>query len=175
MLITKHITEQSKELTQIEILYQRSFPDNERRPLAPLLRDSSDNSEVIAFYDGTIFCGFACLLTYQDITHIIYFCIDDTLRGKGYGSEALAAMREMKSGNRIIVDIEIENEHALNNEQRIIRKKFYLRNGYIESDVKYRWRNESYEILVCGGIISKKEFHSFWKSIDLINNKLSIY
>lgn len=175
MLSIKHITEYAKELLQIEELYQRSFPENERRPLAPLLEDTSGSSEVIAFYDNTLFCGFACLLTQQDITHIIYFAIDDNLRGKGYGSAALTAMSEMKPANRIIVDIEMEEDHSLNNEQRKKRKIFYLRNGYTESEVKFSWRQESYEILVYGGTISKKEFNSFWKNVAFKNIKLSKY
>jgi GNAT superfamily N-acetyltransferase len=175
MLIIKRITEQSEELPQIESLYERAFPENERRPLAPLLQDTAGNGEVIAFYDDTLFCGFACLLTYRDITHIIYFAIDDALRGKGYGSAALTAMRERKAGNRIIVDIEVEQMNASNNVQRKKRKDFYLRNGYVESGVKYNWRHEYYEILVCGGMLTKKDFHSFWKNIYFKNGKLSRY
>lgn len=175
MISIKHITEQSKELVQIEELYQRAFPDNERRPMAPLLQDTSGSSEVITFYDGELFCGFACLLTQGDITHIIYFAIKDNMRRKGYGSAALRAMREMKPANRIIVDIEAEKKHALNNEQRRKRKAFYLRSGYIESGVEYSWQKESYEILAYGGTISKQEFHSFWRNISFKNIKLSKY
>lgn len=175
MLIIQPITEQSKELIQIETLYQHAFPDNERRPLAPLLPNTSGHSEVIAFYDNTLFCGFACLLTYKDITHIIYFAIDDALRGKGYGSQALTAIHKAKPGNRIIVDIETENNYADNIEQRQKRKHFYLRNGYIESEVSYNWRDESYEILIYGGVLLEKEFDSFWENISQENNKLSQY
>lgn len=172
MLSIKHITEKSKELVQIESLYQRAFPDNEKRPLSPLLQDLSESSEVIAFYDNNLFCGFACLLTYRDITHIIYFAIEDTLRGKGYGSAALKAVSDMKKGKRIIVDIEVKKENAFNNEQRIKRKYFYLHNGYTESGVKYNWRHESYEILVRGGTLSKKDFQDFWENISFNNNDL---
>lgn len=175
MLRTKLITEQSNELAQIEEIYRNAFPDNERKPLSPLLQDTSGCSEVISFYDKDLFCGFACLLTQRDITHIIYFAIDDHLRGKGYGSAALTAMHEMKPLNRIIVDIETEKKLAFNNQQRRKRKQFYLRSGYIESGVKYNWRKESYEILVYGGTISKQEFDSFWKDISFRNAEMSKY
>lgn len=175
MLTIKHITEQSEELIQIESLYERAFPENERRPLAPLFQDKSGNSEVIAFYDDTLFCGFACLLTYLDISHIIYFSTEDALRGKGYGSAALTLMSEMKGKNRVIVDIEVEKNDVSNNEQRKKRKDFYLKNGYTESKIKYNWRHESYEILVYGGVLSKKDFNNFWKNIYFKNNALSKY
>lgn len=175
MLSIKPITAQSKELVQIEELYRSAFPDHERKPLYPLLQDTSGCSEIISFYDKNLFCGFACLLNQRDLTHIIYFAIDDRLRKKGYGSAALTAMHDMKPFNRIIVDIEIENKQAANHEQRRRRKAFYLRNGYVESGVKYGWQSELYEILVLGGTISNKEFYTFWKNISFKNVKLSNY
>ncbi|HCL02060.1 MAG TPA: N-acetyltransferase [Lachnoclostridium phytofermentans] len=171
----KIVTEQSKELPQIEKLYRAAFPDNERRPLAPLLQDDTGHGEVLAFYDGTCFCGFACFLTCGDISHIIYFAIEDFLRGKGYGTEALSAMFKLKKGKRIIVDIEVEDEHEVNNTQRQKRKQFYLRNGFCETEVKYRWRQESYEILSLGGIVSADEFRDFWEQIYSDSDALSIY
>ncbi len=45
---------------------------------------------MLGFFDGEVFCGFASLLTYGDLTQILYFAIEDSLRGKGYGLQALA-------------------------------------------------------------------------------------
>lgn len=174
-LSIKPIKEHSKELFRIEKLYQSAFPDKERRPLEPLLCDDTGHGEVIAFYDGSVFCGFACLLNCEDISHIIYFAIEDTLRGKGYGTAAISAMAEIKKGKRILVDIEAENEQEPNNAQRHKRKQFYLRNGFCETEVNYRWRKESYEILSHGGRVSTEEFWDFWEQINLDSDALSIY
>jgi len=173
MFRTERVTEQSKDLTKIKRLYHLAFPANERRPLITLLQDASGVSDFMAFYDDDIFCGFACLLTYSDITHILYFAIDETLRGKGYGTMALKAMRRMKPNHRFIADIEVETPTADNNEQRRKRKQFYIGNGYIESEVAYGWRQENYEILVCGGSLTEKEFDDFWRYFEVERKNFS--
>ena len=175
MLYIKQITDQTDDWEEITALNERAFPANERRPLEPLLCDPTGSSEILAFYDGGEFCGFACLLTVGDISHIIYFAIEEAFRQNGCGSAALAAMRRLKPDKRIIADIELEDPLAENNALRIRRKEFYLRNGYTESGVRYSWRRESYEILVCGGRLSENEFFDFWTRIEAGNRVLGNY
>lgn len=160
------VTQETKELENIKALYFRAFPANERRPFEGMVSDNTGCLEVLAFYDGTLFCGFACLLNTLDISHIIYLAIEDCYRNKGYGSQVLTAIHNQKAGNRIIVDIEMQSEKADNNDQRYKRKQFYFRNGYKETNVKYHWQQEDYEILVYGGNFSRKDFKMFWDNLD---------
>lgn len=175
MLTLKHITERSRDLARINQLYVQSFPANERRPLDALLQDSTGSSDFLAFYHEETFVGFACLLTWQDLSHILYFAIDAPLRGRGYGSEALAALRALKPNHRILADLEAQDPSASNNEQRKKRRRFYLRNGYAASEVRYRWREESYEILVCGGTVTSPEFEAFWRHFEESDGNLGQY
>ena len=165
MLTRKRIKADSAELGHIEALYRASFPENERRPLEPLLEDTTGHGEVLAFYDGSLFCGFACLLNCGDLSHIIYFAVEESLRGKGYGSAALEAMHAEKRGQRIIVDIERENPRAANEAQREKRRRFYLKNGYRATEVRYSWRQEEYEILSFGGAVTRPDFEHFWDEL----------
>lgn len=169
------INENSDELSQIKELYISAFPENERRSLMPLMQDKTGHGEVFAFYDGTVFCGFACLLTSKNISHIIYLAILESLRGKGYGSAVLAAIAGLKPDKKIIVDIEAANKHVENIEQRCKRKQFYLHNGFRETEVKYHWRYESYEILSIGGSIAQKDFGTFWEEVYSSSEALTIY
>ena len=169
------INENFEALSQIKALYISAFPENERRPLMPLIKDKTGHGEVLAFYDDAIFCGFVCLLTNKDICHIIYLAVKDSLRGKGYGSAILTAITELKPNKKIIVDIEVENKHMANNEQRCKRKYFYLHNGFQETEVNYQWRQESYEILSIGGKIAPKDFRAFWEDIYSSSDALTIY
>ena len=162
MLVVKAVNEKSDAFESVQELYVRSFPENERRPLEPLMRDGSGLSELIAFYEGNCFCGFAALLNAEDITHIIYFAVEEKQRNRGIGSRALAEIKKAKAGRRIIVDIEAQREDADNNAQREKRKQFYFRNGYAESNAGYRWRGETYEILVSGGGFTDEDFEGFW-------------
>ena len=163
MLTLQKITSDSKDFSTVMALYQEAFPENERRPLAPFLDGSEEGGEVVAFYDGERFCGFFCLLTYWDITHILYFAVEASLRGRGYGTEALGLVAKYKEGNRILADLEALVPKAENLLQRQKRKDFYLRNGYVRSLVSYDWQGESYDIFVFNGNITPKEFSDFWR------------
>lgn len=165
MLTLKSVNEKSRVFELVNELYVRAFPENERRPLEQLLCDRSGVGELTAFYEDNCFCGFAAFFNIEDITHIIYFAVEENKRDKGVGSKALAEIKKLKAGRRLIVDIEAQRIDADNNAQREKRKQFYLRNGYFETDVRYSWRGENYEILVSGGGFTDQEFESFWRTM----------
>lgn len=159
------VTKGHKDLARIKALYGRAFPANERQPFKLLCDEKQGHIEMYAFYDDELFCGFAVLLNCNDISHIIYFSILEDLRNRGYGSQVLQSIHRLKSGLRVIVDIERVTETCDNPEQRVKRKQFYLWNGYKETEVKYRWRGDDYEILSYGGDLSDKEFGIFWDTL----------
>ncbi len=165
-LETRRVTEQTKNLPEIQALYERAFPENERHPFPRLLLDQTGHIEIVSFWDKELFLGFAVLLTTLDISHIVYFAIEERLRNKGYGGLALQAVHRLKKGYRVIVDIERDLPQADNREQRQKRKQFYLRQGYRETEVKYRWRQEDYEILAYGGTLSDQDFSDFWENLQ---------
>lgn len=170
MFLTKRIGANSKDISKIKKLYIEAFPENERFSFSMMLKNENGHYETFGFYQDDIFCGFAIMLNSLDISHILYFATLPELRGKGFGAKALAAMARIKKGNRIIVDIERELPGCEENEIRRRRKNFYLRNGYSETEVRYRWQDESYEILVSGGSLSKEDFGAFWKSLGIKKN-----
>lgn len=170
MFVTKRIFSRSKDIPKIKRLYIEAFPENERFNFDMMLKNESGNYETFAFYLNGAFCGFAILLNSGDISHILYFATEPELRGKGLGAKALGSLRRIKEGMRIIVDIERELPNCHENEIRRRRKNFYLRNGYSETEVRYRWQDESYEILVSGGELSREDFGGFWKSLGIKKN-----
>ena len=146
-------------------LYNRSFPENERKPLDPILDDPSSESEIYSIVDEGNFIGMVVLLNHDDITHIIYFAVEESMRCHGYGSRILQLVQERYPGNRILVDVESPDEHKANNLQRKKRIEFYLRNGFMKSEVTYSWIRENYQILVAGGNLNRREFSRFWDYI----------
>lgn len=170
MFITRRIGKSSNELDKIEKLYIESFPENERFSFDKMIKNESGHYETFAFYQNNAFCGFAIFLNSGDISHIIYFATLPELRGKGLGAKALAALRRIKKDMRIIVDIEREMPDCTENEIRRRRKNFYLRNGYEETEIRYRWQDESYEILSNGGEVTREDFGNFWKSLGINKN-----
>jgi len=157
---------------QITALYTRAFPENERRPIKTLLENTFGSGDFLVFYDDERFIGFASLLTFRDITHILYFAIDEKFRGMGYGTQALNVIRQKYPHDRIIADLEAETPQAYNLTQRKRRRNFYLRNGYRVSGVAYRWQNEDYEIFVSGKAVSADDFDAFWGHFEKIRARL---
>ena len=108
-------------------LYKDSFPINERKDLRFLLSENQDIGEIYVVEEENQFIGFVCILFTIEIAHIIYFSVLPELRNKGYGTNILKLICEMKKGYRVIVDIEKPNIDSNNYEQRVQRKNFYLR------------------------------------------------
>lgn len=55
------------------------------------------------------------------------------IQSKGYGREAMKAIRNYFANDKIILLVEEIRDDAENNEQRKSRKRFYLRNGFVDS------------------------------------------
>ena len=156
----------TSEAAQLQALYIRAFPANERRPLEPLMTDQTGHAQVLTAMEEGEFRGFVCSLIQGDLLHIIYFAVTEDQRGRGLGSQILAAVREASPGMRLLVDIEAPDPTAENHLQRVRRQEFYLRNGYTETPVRYSWRGEDYIILSRGGSLTPEEFHRFWDDLS---------
>lgn len=166
MFLAKIIGPNFPDLDQIKDLYEEAFPARERRPLQPLLSGRDGISAVIAFYDEGLFVGFSALLFHRDIAHIIYLAIVSSLRGRGYGRKALRALDSFYRDYRLVADIELEEGNGPEAEKRQRRHRFYLENGYDETDIFYEWHGDRYQILVRNGHLTAEEFESFWAYME---------
>lgn len=159
------VTKESEKFPEIERLYRAAFPREERVPMDTLL-EADGPYDFIACYDGAVLCGFYSALTFGDITHILFLAVEEKLRDHGYGSQILTEIGKAYAGNRVILDVEMVDPEADNNEQREQRIAFYLHNGYHHSGISYGWRGVMYEILILDGTISEEEFWNFWDQLD---------
>ena len=159
MLRIEAITKNSKDFPMVEALYTSAFPQAEQAPMPYLLqRTKKDYVEFHAYYDDETFLGFTYSMTQENLTFIMYLAIDASQRAKGYGSQILSQIREAYPNNRIILNIEAEDETADNNAERKKRKQFYMRNGYSSAGVFLKIMGVTYELLVCSGDCTAKEF-----------------
>ena len=162
MINMEIVNKDHRDIGEVKRLYDTAFPLNERVPFEKLL--DHQQSQMIAFYDKE-FIGFVYMYNDKDIISIAYYTIKEDFRNQGYGSSCLQMIHELKNEYRIFVDIEKTNDNAFNREQRYRRKSFYIKNGYKETSIQYKWRNESYEILSYGSNLTEKEFDEFWDHI----------
>ena len=166
MLRAVRLTKNGADVKLVKALYESAFPENERANFDFMLGCSEtdeDAFEILTIYDGELFVGFVVTLNSGDISHILYFAVDEELRSNGYGSEILRALHKSKPGQRFIADVEKPDAKSGNNAQREKRIRFYSRNGYKMTDVEYRWNEENYLIMSCNGDISKEEHKAFWE------------
>ena len=169
MLSLRPLDIHSPDLAFVQSLYERAFPKNERRNFHDMLLDASGICAVHGLYDSQRCVGFSCTLLCIGIAHIIFFAIDEKLRGQGLGAQALALLHAHYAPCRVVVDIERTGDTYPDNASRLRRKAFYHRCGYQENPVYYRWQDEDYEVMSYGGPITHEEFSDFWDAAYAAN------
>ena len=164
MLEAAPITKNHRDIDLIRTLYQASFPKNERVPLWLLLQTAKKHCvDFLGFYDEGLFVGFMYVVTNEDLTLVLYLAVNDRIQSKGYGTRMLDHLEARCPGNRVILDIEEVNEASSNNEQRIKRRAFYARNGFVSAGFKVVERGVVCETLVKNGSCLSSEYEALLK------------
>lgn len=144
---------------KIKKLYRHSFPLGERVPYFLLKAKAKKNlADFYIVCDGSLFAGMLYQVYHKDIVYLFYIAIEPSLRGRGYGSALLHLAKEQNGGKRMILSIEALEEESGNYEQRVKRKKFYLKNEFQENRLITREGNITYEMLCYGGNVSYEEY-----------------
>jgi len=159
MLRIESITKRFEDFKAVEDLYKSAFPKAEQAPMFFLLqRAKKDYIEFNACYDNDMLVGITYLITHEPITYVLYIATAATERSKGYGSQIMEHIKKAHPDNRIILNIETEDENADNNEQRKKRKQFYIKNGFLSSGIFSKFSNVTWELLVYNGTCTANEF-----------------
>lgn len=164
MLTIRKIDAASPDWPEFRRLYRSAFPIQERICLDVYLEDHTGTLDILGFYDDAdAFCGLAIMMSYDDLTQILFFAIEEELRGKGYGSAAIQAMLAYYPSQRIMADVEEPSETSLNNGERLSRLRFYQKNGFLKTPVRLGWEGERYEMLISRGALTDAEYSGFWR------------
>lgn len=148
MLRTVQITGGFADLGKVEALAIEAFPPEEYLAPSKLIEMAKeDGFDFYALYDGDTFVGFTVVWVYRRLSYLFFLAIDSSLRSGGYGSKAIKTLSELYPGKQQVVDLEMVDEAAENNDQRIKRHSFYLRNGYRPTGHFLSYLGVDYEIL----------------------------
>jgi len=152
----------------LDDIMKRQFPPEEYLSLNDqlALQDSGD-IEIWALYDLMELVGFTTLRTTNDMTYLFFLAFDDSFQGKGYGKEALAKIRELYSDTSVTVDFELVDEKAKNNEQRIRRRNFYLKNGFSKTGWGLAYLGVEYEIFCMNQPFSIDSFKAMLNKLPI--------
>ncbi|MBE6031831.1 MAG: GNAT family N-acetyltransferase [Clostridiales bacterium] len=142
------ITRRTKEYNQIKALKDRNFPPQDQFPMwLIVLLAKRKTVDFYAFYDGELFCGFAYVIRSKGMFYFRYLAVEETLRSKGYGGQILSELRKLAGGMPMTFNIEPLDPSADNYEQRVRRKAFYLRNGFLDTGYDLNHMGHDYYIM----------------------------
>lgn len=149
----------NKDRKYFEQINNEAFPLSERMSFDEIFEFASDtDTDVLGIYDTGNPIGFAVILKNTECGYIYYIAIDSCTRSKGYGGAAIQKIMELYHELQLVLDFEVIDENAENNEQRVRRKKFYLRNGFHETGNYTILCGERFEVVCNGGELRKKAF-----------------
>lgn len=149
---------------EIKKIYLEAFPKRERKPYLTLRYSVNRKKALVmtAREEGTL-CGFIVLIPYRDMVMVDYLAVSSKIRSRGTGSFMMEQVCKQFAGKKIVLLIERLDDGADNKEQRIARRRFYLKNGFTSSNLFMTGRSGEMEILNCGGNVSLEEYKSLQK------------
>lgn len=151
MLVKEIYSSQDNIKKDISGLFLEAFPEEERPPLNVFLK-SLKKKEVtlLAFYDDQSFIGFAYLAIYKDICCIFFLAVSPNHRHQGYGGQILEIIKEEYRDHVLMLGFEEVNPKYENYEERVLRKSFYNKHGFIDNKLKTNEYDVIYETAYIG-------------------------
>lgn len=149
---------------QMYHLYRTAFPKAERKPFWMIRRKKKlGESDVWYFEEDGRFKGLATTVNDAGGKILLdYFAVTGKDRGKGNGGKMLKLILKQYEGRNLFGEIELADENATNNAERIRRKAFYLRNGLVALGVKVNLFGVDMELLSNGCQVTFEEYHAFY-------------
>lgn len=146
---------------EIKSIYKEAFPKRERKPFFTLKRSVKKKKAVImtASEENQIL-GFVVLIPYKDMVMVDYLAVSSRIRSKGTGSYIMQNVCREFSDKKIVLLIERLEDDADNRDQRIVRRKFYLKNGFSSSGIFITGASGNMEIMNYGGKVTPEKYMS---------------
>ena len=166
---TEDITADFADMDKFIELNTEAFPKQERVPVKNFLKMAEEGLiDLIAVYDGEVFVGFCAVMADAPTAYLCYFAVEKSLRCRGYGRKILELLRKKYAGCQVVLDLELVDDSAPNNEQRITRRDFYLRNGFYSTGYGMAYFGMEFELL-CGS--PEFDMEDFMRVIDKLKAK----
>ena len=151
---------------KIRILYESAFPKIERLPYSMLMRYSLKKEiDMWGYYDKGRFVGFAYMMVLGDYAYILYCATENKVRSQGYGTAIVKDLMSTYGHKIMVLDIEPDDPEAENAQQRLRRKTFYLKLGYV--DTFYEMTDETGDYRIYTTDINRFDIDEFHKFFDL--------
>lgn len=144
--------------------YLEAFPKSERKPFGIMKRKARQGvMELLVISGEGRPVGLAITVLHGDMVLLDYFAVARDFQGQNCGSAALGLLRERYQDRRLILEIELPDEAAPNQEERIRRKHFYLKNGMQETGIRVCVFQVPMEVLTDGKPMTFEEYHGIYR------------
>lgn len=162
----------SNDKRKIKELYTKSFPKEERFPFWILRHCSKEeNVEFNSIMNKQELIGIEYILKLKSTAYLMYFAVNEDKRNLGYGTKIIKDLN--KKNDNVILSIErVSNK---DNNDKLRRKKFYLKNGFYETNTFYEDAGVQYELLYTNKnfTITKEDLENIYK--QMTKSKLMMY
>ncbi|PID82210.1 MAG: hypothetical protein CSB16_02425 [Clostridiales bacterium] len=149
---------------KVKGLYIEAFPKEERLNFNVLLHKAKGKkADFLAVYEDDRYVGLVYLIHYEDSVFLFFFAIVPELRGMGYGSKVLRALRSIFADKKITLLIESTSEECDNLEERLNRKLFYEKNGFVACGYELIEKGVRYDCMSSPVAVSKESFSELLK------------
>lgn len=149
----------TQQWAEIKEIYLEAFPKRERKPYISLRRSVKKGKAIVmTAMEENKLLGFVVLIPHEDMVMVDYLAVSSKIRSKGTGSFIMQKVCEVFRDRKILLLIERLSDSAENQEQRIARRKFYVKNGFTSSDIFITGASGEMEVLNYGKKISKEEY-----------------
>ncbi len=151
---------------QLYDLYDKAFPEQEKKPLQVMEHLVADGKmEMLVLVDEDEFAGLAINLIDEEQNRALldYYAIAPEKRNGGYGSKGLEVLLERFKNYKYIFEIETQNEKKRRMQKNVREEKhFILRNGLKETGLFVNVYDTDFELLTPDGELT------FWEYVDFL-------
>ena len=159
---------------KIKAIYEASFPKEEKLPF-PLLRLLTfiRGIDFTAYKEGENILGFTYTVMAGEILFVLFFAVDESLRGKGAGSAILSHLKE--KGKAVLLNIEPLDPAAGNYEERLLRFRFYEKNGFFDTGYDIKEVGGTFRVLSTEKVLDVTAYKKVFRKMSLGFWDVSIY
>lgn len=149
---------------RIYLLYRRSFPRSERKPFSMILSmRRRGKTDVWCYAQDGRFAGFATTINGESLVLLDYLAVETKLRSRGVGSRILRHLKQAYPGRGVFVEIESAFEDGPDRQDRIRRKRFYMKNGMQPARVMASVFGVNMELLCWNCHVDFFQYHAFYR------------
>lgn len=123
----------------IERLYIDSFIEVERVDFNGFFSGVFKGFQLYGFYKDKQLIGMLHFKNSKNFVHLNYMAVDKSCQSMGYGSQIIDWVKKRFNNKAIVVDVEEIEDNATNYEDRVKRKKFYYKNGFVDGKYTFMW------------------------------------